>query len=66
MACIITELLLFSITLAVGEDNQRQDRVLSVPPRAELAGVMHLLFTSFRANMKNLVTGKKRTKSENR
>jgi hypothetical protein len=61
MGCIIAELLLFSITLAVVEDNQRQDRVLPVYLGAELAGVMHLLFNSFRANMKNLDSGKKRT-----
>ena len=61
MACIIAELLLFSITLAVVEDNRRQGRVLPVQPGAELAGVMHLLFKIFRANMKNLDTGKKRT-----
>jgi hypothetical protein len=66
MGCIIAELLLFSITLAVVKDNRRQDRVLAVHPGAELAGVMHLLFKSFRANMKILDSGKKRTKSENR
>ena len=61
MGCIIAELLLFSITLAVVEDNERQYLVLPVHSGAELARVMHLLFKSFRANMKNLDSGKKRT-----
>jgi hypothetical protein len=59
MACIIAELLLFSRTLALLRIIH--PRVWSCQPsqEAEMAGVMHLLFKSFHANMKILAIGKK-------
>jgi len=61
MTCIIAELLLFSRTLAPWRIIDARAGFCQPSQRAELAGVMHLLFKIFHANMENLDTGKKRT-----
>jgi hypothetical protein len=59
MACIIAELLLFSITLAPWRIIRFTASICRSSYGAALVGVMHLHFEIFHANMKILAIGKK-------
>jgi len=59
MTCIIAELLLFSRTLAPWRIIGTRAGCCQLSQETELAGVMHLLFEFFHANMEIFDTGKK-------